>query len=293
MLITQNEKEAQKIENQTQKVAKYIPRESPFFRLYTEHPTLDEILHIGNIQNTSPVDFSEALRAFRDMTGWTSSQISFHGKIANTTFVAHVINRGGHILPTGKQEYEDTRYAQTTPKTLIHIAKTLTDKEIENNKQFDSKGIDRGGRISLVFYDCETGNLLLKTSNTRSIADLEQRVVQAKLYLQEPFNYLTIGEKIKYLEGILLARFTVLKKSKINIVKDGSRSMNRMELYLRLRSKLKTSLSRAAYALGIIPVYLIFPPQPDEVKASDQKIREHLKKIKSHTQKRSLNIDQN
>lgn len=264
----------------SQKVAQYIDRNSPLFRLYTRTPTLKEVLKIPNIDQVIPIDFSEALRALMDTTGLSYEHIGAIGGIGSITVLHHIIYRSGPSK-NGVKIYANTRIPPTTPRVLLNIARELTDSDLDqliSKRIIANDATNTGGRISFAFYDAQTGLLVFRACDGPSNGPNSNRVVrleEAKKYLMEPQNE-DAEQKLEYLSGILSDRFDVLTRDGGFFKKSDGTNLRREEVELKIRSKLKITLEKAANFLGLIPIYLTFPPDPEEVRDSDSTLLYHM-----------------
>jgi len=298
-----------------QKVVEYLSPSSPFFRHYAaRNLSLSEILHVNPEALEEPVDFARALRSFRDITGWQNVQIEFKAGLGkkkhNTSFVSHVIKGSGgrKIRSKGKDGketsqvmirsyYEDTRYPPTTPRVLLNLSSRVDTPitNLGNSQNQEVNEIRDGGRLALLFYNTNTGDLVLRGFNEErafGLDSVEKRVREAKNYLKARGSN---ADKLDYINGILSDRYDFLtgkglhekkKKHELRIPEDDELILfrqgdvlRRNDVELCFGSKLWSRLRQICPPLGLTPLYLVMPPNEAEVDAADRKLVKHMRRI--------------
>jgi len=240
-------------------VAQYIPRDSPFFRLYTGTPTLDQILNIGDAVQR-PVDFSEAVRALWDVSGKELTWLTRYAEIGDETTLTRIKNRHlGHKLAKGNDVYADTRFAPMTSGHLFSLTKAS-----------DDKTANFPGRLALFFYD-EGGRLVLRKDFFQNAESKEQG-----------YRYLAgthqLNEFLEYLSGIFSDRYGFeVESGGTHLGALGKKEyLRRRLLNVKKSTHLSARLKRLCPSLHLTPIYLLMRPTEVSVRDSSEKIREHI-----------------
>ena len=268
-------------EKRLAKIREIIPEESPFYPLYSGTPKLEDLFTIPDIAETEPIEFSKALRLYKGTTGWKGAQMNFHGKFTDTNLLSHVMNHSGNRI-NGDNPYKDGMRPKIIARTLLRIAKKMSNEEISKMRETGidrGKDVDPGGRIAIVFYDSETGDLVLRNFDEYGGRHdgPAKRLDQAIRHLgnEEPLEW-----KLWYLSGILQDRFDYFTRKDDRMIKaDTNRPLRKKELSIGGGTKLSVLLRKIARPLRLTPLYLVFPPDSQELKLSGDRILGQIEKV--------------
>lgn len=251
-----------------------IPVDSPLLPLYMGETSLDRFLHIDGI-GEERVHFSEALRALRDTSGISTVALGKHAKSGDRSIIPHIINRS-----SGRKAYMNTEYPPVTAEFLMRIG-----------RQFGEGGeeMSHNSRIPIVFYDTNGDLILRNYRDCGAQGSTEIVAKRAQAYLTATQEYVGFG--LNYIAGLLRDRHNALKSlGEIpRIPEDDQLAASdrgviinpRRHLTFGLGSKIGVRLRQVTRALGVFPVYLVFPPNREEVADSRQVILDHIERIYS------------
>ena len=246
------------IEGQTADTSKYINPESPFFKIYDRQTSsLDDLLYVPNLTAEAVPSFRQALGLYiavstgNSANGHGTSIISrLAGVDPKTGLFSHLLNDSGHEFMRGRT------YPQTNLERWVKAAKKPTQGQIEL-----IPGAERfKGRITLLLYDRTTGYLMLRGNGDCGV------------HLDSANGF--IGQHKR--GSSFVARYLRDLINWYSGARNEENSNGRIEVNKKTRFG---SLSKKLNKLGLIPVYLLPPVSDDELKISDEKLLEHLRRI--------------